>query len=86
MVDAQIARILDALREAGRMLRTDRHKYNVYETGNHREQLIDLKTDPGEMLNLAEDPSYKDILQDHRQRLRQWIKQTGDKIAEPYVP
>jgi len=72
--------------KAGRMLRTDRYKYNVYETGKHREQLIDLKTDPGEMVNLAEDPGYKEILEDHRQRLRQWIEQTGDKIAEPYVP
>ena len=70
----------------GRMLRTDRYKYNVYETGNHREQLIDLKNDPGEMLNLAEDASYKEILEDHRKRLRQWVTETGDKIAEAYVP
>jgi choline-sulfatase len=71
---------------AGRMLRTDRFKYNVYESGRHREQLIDLANDPGEMINLAEDPKYKDILTDHRKRLRRWVEETGDEIGKAYVP
>jgi len=72
--------------QAGRMLRTDRFKYVVYESGEHREQLMDLEDDPGEMVNLAEDPKYRDVLNDHRRRLRRWVEQTDDKIAEPYVP
>jgi choline-sulfatase len=71
---------------AGRMLRTDRFKYVVYESGAHREQLIDLAEDPGEMHNLAETPEFRDVLNEHRRRLRGWVAQTGDAIAEPYVP
>jgi choline-sulfatase len=71
---------------AGRMLRTDRFKYVVYESGEHREQLIDLADDPGEMLNLAENPQYRDVLSEHRKRLRRWVDETNDEIAQPYVP
>ena len=72
--------------EAGRMVRTDRFKYVVYESGEHREQLIDLANDPGEMVNLAESPEYRDVLDEHRKRLRRWVETTHDEIAEPYVP
>ena len=72
--------------QAGRMLRTDRFKYVVYEDGKHREQLIDLSEDPGEMVNLAEDPQYGQVLNDHRKRLRRWVEETNDVIALPYVP
>jgi len=71
---------------AGRMLRTDRFKYVVYESGKHREQLIDLANDPGEMKNLAEKPEFQDVLNDHRRRLRRWVDETDDQIAAPYVP
>lgn len=67
------------------MLRTDRFKHNVYESGKHREQLIDLKDDPGEMVNLAEDPDYKDVLRQHRKRLRGWVEETDDAIAREYL-
>jgi arylsulfatase A-like enzyme len=70
---------------AGRMLRTDRFKYVVYESGAHREQLFDLANDPGEMHNLAETPEFQEVLDDHCGRLRRWVDETGDRIAEPYV-
>jgi len=70
---------------AGRMIRTDRFKYIVYQDGEHREQLIDLEQDPGEMTNLAEDPKHREVLEDHRRRLRRWVDETGDEIAKPYV-
>jgi len=70
---------------ACRMLRTDRFKYILYESGAHREQLIDLANDPGEMTNLAEDPQYREVLIEHRGRLRRWVEATGDEIAKPYV-
>ncbi|MHC4177113.1 MAG: sulfatase/phosphatase domain-containing protein, partial [Planctomycetota bacterium] len=72
--------------KAGRMVRTARFKYVLYQSGNHREQLVDLTADPGEMVNLAEDPKYRGVLEDHRRRLRRWVEQTGDKIAGPYLP
>lgn len=72
--------------QAGRMLRTARYKYNVYESGEHREQLIDLENDPGEMVNLAEVPKYEQLLNRHRELLRHWVEETGDRIARPHVP
>ena len=71
--------------QSGRMLRTGRFKYCIYDSGKHREQLIDLKHDPGEMKNLAEVEDYKDVLHTHRQLLRGWVERTGDKIAAEYV-
>jgi len=59
--------------QVGRMVRTKRYKYNVYDDGERREQLIDLENDPGEMANLAEDPKYKKVLNEHRGRLRRWL-------------
>ena len=71
---------------AGRMVRTARYKYNLYESGAHREQLIDLVSDPGEMQNLAEDPAHAEVLNTHRTLLRRWIEETGDAIGEAYLP
>jgi hypothetical protein len=45
--------------QAGRMVRTGRYKYVVYESGRHREQLTDLSTEPGEMTNLRKTRSTK---------------------------
>jgi len=67
------------------MLRTGRFKYCIYDSGRDREQLIDLKRDPGEMKNLAEVEDYRDVLDTHRQLLRRWVKRTGDRIAAEYV-
>ena len=69
----------------GRMLRTDRYKYCIYDSGANREQLIDLKNDPGEMKNLAGDAAFKTVLDKHRKLLRAWVKQTDDKIGAKYV-
>ena len=68
----------------GRMLRTSRFKYCVYDSGRDREQLIDLKNDPGEMKNLADVSEYADVLNTHRRLLRRWVERTGDKIAAEY--
>jgi len=67
------------------MIRTDRFKYVVYEDGRHRAQLTDLDADPGEMTNLAEEPKYREVRDDHRRRLRKWGDETGDEIAKPHV-
>ena len=71
--------------KAGQMLRTDRFKYVVYFSGEHREQLIDLAGDPGEMVNLAEDTKYRDVLAEHRRRLRDWLM-TSPAAAWPDPP
>ena len=69
----------------GRMVRTDRFKYCIYDSGRHAEQLTDLVNDPGEMKNLAETEQYKDVLKSHRRLLRQWVEKTGDKIGAKYI-
>jgi arylsulfatase A-like enzyme len=69
----------------GRMLRTDRYKYCIYDSGQHREQLIDTHSDPGEMRNLAEAGEAAHVLDDHRKRLGKWTTQVGDSIGARYV-
>jgi choline-sulfatase len=71
--------------ECGRMVRTDRFKYCLYNSGAHREQLTDLKDDPGEMKNLAETPAFRSVLEQHRRLLRGWVEKTGDRIAASYI-
>lgn len=65
----------------GRMVRTDDHKYCVYDLGNHRESLIDMVKDPHEMRNVARDSSYQNVLKKHQSILRQYAAETGDKEA-----
>jgi arylsulfatase A-like enzyme len=65
----------------GRMVRSDRYKYCVYDSGVVRESLVDLKTDPGEMSNLASLPEFRESLELHRRYLDQWIEESGDAEA-----
>jgi len=69
----------------GRMLRTDRYKYSVHETGGGREQLVDLEADPGEMTNLADNAECAEALAEHRRLLAEWVGSTGDAIGAEYV-
>jgi arylsulfatase A-like enzyme len=50
----------------GRMVMSPRYKYMLYDSGAHREQLIDRVTDPGEMRNAAQDADKADVLAAHR--------------------
>jgi arylsulfatase A-like enzyme len=69
----------------GRMVRTDRYKYCIYDSGINREQLINLLDDPGEMRNLSGGENVADILTKHRQLLSQWVLNNGDDIGAQYV-
>ncbi len=69
---------------SGRMLRTERYKYIVYNTGAGREQLFDLEADPGETTNLAEDPAHRSALDEHRILISDWAAETNDRF--PLVP
>lgn len=66
----------------GRMVRSKRFKYHVFNQGNNPEQLFDLKNDPDETNNLAGDPAHAKALQAHRDYLASWLKQTAD----PFKP
>jgi len=51
-----------ALKPHGRMLRSKDYKYCLYSEGSERESLVDMRFDPGEMVNQAKNPVYKKIL------------------------
>jgi arylsulfatase A-like enzyme len=56
--------------KCGTLLRTARFKYvRCPGSEKHPEMLFDLDRDPGEMKNLAGDPEYRDVLEQHRKRL-----------------
>lgn len=67
----------------GRMLRAQRYKYCAYNEGKRRESLVDLQTDPGEMVNLAGDSHYTVILNEHRAMLKEWCSETQDSFPVP---
>jgi choline-sulfatase len=67
----------------GRMLRGQRYKYCVYSEGKNREFLVDLEKDPGEMKNLAGDPAFEKLLNEHRRLLAEWCKKTNDTFQVP---
>jgi len=61
----------------GRMIRGPRYKYTHYLEGNG-EELYDLKKDKGERVNLAYDPAYSAVLEEHRRMLDDYITRTND--------
>lgn len=74
-----------------RMVRTERYKYVVYGWGAYREQLFDMERDPGEMVNLAVYSKYRDVLQHHRDLLRDCCEKTNDTFnghhySHPKIP
>ena len=62
----------------GRMLRSRRYKYCVYNLGEQRESLVDMQNDPGEMVNLAEDEQHRGVLNQHRRYLVDWCRANQD--------
>jgi len=65
----------------GRMVRTDRYKYCVYDRGNQRESLVDMQADPGEMNDLAADPKFRDVLLAHRELLARFGREHNDPLV-----
>jgi arylsulfatase A-like enzyme len=65
-----------------RALLTDRYKYSIYTMGRYREQLVDLQDDPGEMVNLAVNARFDELLNSFRQRLRDWCEKKNDPFKK----
>jgi arylsulfatase A-like enzyme len=65
----------------GRMVRTDRYKYCLYAHGNRREALYDMQEDPGETVNLAGTPEYRQVLSEHRARLADFAEIHRDVLV-----
>lgn len=64
---------------SGRCLIGSQFKYVVYSWGRWREQLFDLRTDPGEQRNLAVEATFDDTLEECRHRLLAWCLDSGDE-------
>lgn len=69
----------------GRMVCTGDYKYCVYDSGNTRESLVDLRSDPGEMKNVAGAPEYREVVEKHRKLMAEWVRDTADRFAAKYV-
>lgn len=66
----------------GRMVRSDQYKYCLYSEGERRESLVDMKDDPLETVNLAQDAEYKKVLKEHRSYLEQHAEENNDLAAQ----
>lgn len=69
----------------GRMIRSKRFKYCIYNSGKNREFLVDLKNDPGEMRNMTNNQRYKKALDEQRQFLKEWIQMSDDTPGLKYL-
>ena len=67
----------------GRMLRTPRYKYVVFNGGARPELFFDLELDPGEVYNLVHRPEAASELEHHRTLLRNWLQETSDDFRSP---
>lgn len=65
----------------GRMVRSVNFKYCIYDKGDSRESLVDLINDPGEMINLAGNVKYQQVLQEYRKQLSDFALQQNDTLA-----
>ena len=66
----------------GRMIRKKQYKYNLYSKGERYEQLFDLAEDPGEMQNLASEPSMQEVKELLRSELVKWMEETDDDFPD----
>ena len=66
----------------GRMVRTDHFKYCVYDYGDQRESLVDMRTDPMETRNVARQPDYRHELLRHRELLQGFASQHDDTLVD----
>lgn len=68
---------------------------DVFITPRPKEELYDCIRDPDQLLNLASNQNYNDVISDMRKKLENWMKETGDNIPstltrdwylrEPYI-
>jgi arylsulfatase A-like enzyme len=66
-----------------RSIRTEAFKYTY--NGFDQDELYDLRSDPHEMRNLADEPGYSDIKRELLRRLWQFAYEEGDTMINPYI-
>lgn len=64
----------------GFMVMDGRYKYGLYEGIGNNELLVDIEKDPGETVNLAYDPKYKEIRDKMHELIVEWMSERGLKL------
>tara|TARA_B100000700_G_scaffold56721_1_gene61235 strand:- start:3415 stop:4908 length:1494 start_codon:yes stop_codon:yes gene_type:complete len=75
--------IIKSFKEAGLNGDLNEVQQQLLASARPAEELYDLKSDPHEINNLAQDPAYADLLRHFRKSLHRWEKQTGDHGVNP---
>ena len=75
--------IVQAMRRLYREGKLNRAQSLIMQETRPPEELYDLKSDPYELHNLADDPGHAKVLEEMRQALEQWIAETGDRGRQP---
>ena len=71
-----------AYRDLQRAVRTPTHKLIRYTVGgSRREQLFDLRSDPGELTNLLDAKPEEPVAAQLRQELSRWMLTVSDPLA-----
>lgn len=68
----------------GRMVRSRKFKYCVYDEGRHNESMVDMQCDPGETVNLAGQEEYSEEVRKHRKYLDIFTKETQDPFRASF--
>lgn len=69
---------VDAFRGRAKMVRTERWKYCYYSNGD--QELYDMRDDPAELVNLAGDARYTDVIATLKEYLLRWLIQSEDTL------
>jgi arylsulfatase A-like enzyme len=73
--------VIAAFRHFQRAIRTDRWKLILYNVeGKRATQLFDLREDPLEMKNLADDPRQAGRIRDLKALMQQRLREAGDRV------
>lgn len=70
------------LEAQGRMVCSEQFKYVVFSEGDRPELLFALRADPGEVVNLAGDSAYRNVLTQHQAFLKNWCQETKDPFLK----
>jgi arylsulfatase A-like enzyme len=71
------------LHDAGKLIPAQRA---CFVSPRPAEELYDLDADPHELVNLAGDPRFAEVLADMRRALSEWRRETGDVRPEALTP
>jgi N-sulfoglucosamine sulfohydrolase len=71
------------LRDAGKLNKAQR---SCFDYPRPTEELYDVQADPHELVNLAGDPRFADVLGGMRRALSDWGRETGDVLPEELNP